>query len=213
MDEMRVAADLGGNLPGDAGGPVQHRVAHAGDDLIDAVIGGLDIDQLALGLIERQALRIDVQRQPRQGQPAEGGGLRRLGQGRAAGRHGLCQAPARGIDIPGAIRLARDAAGAFGFLDRGVRDAETAGEFPHGGGNLRHGKLRCGNLGRGNLGWGGLPRCRPESPGNPRLSAWLATWQPFFAAVASGLARHCSPQTIFAGRTQELKMRFIYLSK
>ena len=129
LDEMRVAADFGGDLPGDAGGPVQHRIAHAGDDFIYAVIGGLDIDQLALGLIERQALCIDVQREPRQRQPAEGGGLRRLGQRRAAGRYGLCQAPARGSDIPGAIRLAGDAAGTLGAKYCRVRDAEAASQF------------------------------------------------------------------------------------
>ena len=57
LQQMRVDADLGGDQAGDARRPVQQRVAYRAADPIERGIGLGDVDQAALGLVEREALR------------------------------------------------------------------------------------------------------------------------------------------------------------
>jgi hypothetical protein len=44
----------------DAGGPVQQRVAHRAADLIERGVRLGDIDQAALGFVQRKPLRLDL---------------------------------------------------------------------------------------------------------------------------------------------------------
>jgi hypothetical protein len=121
--------------------PVQQRVPHRAADLVERSIGLGDVEQAALGLIQREALRLHLQRELRDLQPAEGRALRAgaTGQGRAGGIGCLGQAAAGLVDVPTAVRLAGNATRPFGLVDGGVADAEATGCLARRGGQFRRG--------------------------------------------------------------------------
>ena len=69
LHEMRIAANFGGDLARYAGWPVQHRIAHAGGKLIDAVVGARDIHQKTLLFVHGESLRLNAEGEPSQRQP------------------------------------------------------------------------------------------------------------------------------------------------
>jgi hypothetical protein len=141
LQQMRVDADLGGDQARDAGRPVQQRVAHGAADLVERGTGLGDVDQAALGLVQREALRLHLQRELGDLQPGEGRalGAGAAGQGRAGGVGGLGQAAAGLVDVPLAVRLAGNPARPLGLVDGGVADAEAPRGLARGGGQLGHG--------------------------------------------------------------------------
>jgi hypothetical protein len=104
-------------------------------------IGLGDIDQAALGLVQREALRLHLERELSDLQPGEGRalGAGAIGQGRAGRIGRLGQTAAGLVDVPLAVRFAGNATRPLGLVNGGVADAEATGGLAGGWGQLGHG--------------------------------------------------------------------------
>jgi len=129
LQQVGIDPELGRDQAGDAGRPVQQRIAHRAGDLVDRRVGLRDVEQPALVLVQRQALGFHLERQLRDLQPGIGRalGAGASGQGRAVRVGGLDQAAAGLVDVPGAVRLARDPARPLGLAQCCLGQADAAG--------------------------------------------------------------------------------------
>ncbi|WP_291297702.1 hypothetical protein [Elioraea sp.] len=130
LHEMWVASNLRGDLTRNAGRPVQQRIAHGPGDLVDARVGGRHVDQLSLGLIERETLSLDAERKPRDRQASERRGLALLRKARATGVCRRREITPHPLEIPRTIVLASDSSDLLSLLDRGVREPKPTGNLP-----------------------------------------------------------------------------------